>query len=99
MGHNSFYYQPFYPSFEMERKGTGKLTFRIFGLPAIVATALFFAWMLLTDMLAPEVMRSDLGPSLTIVFAVHVVFAFVLLVYLISIGVLLDLAKRTLSTK
>jgi hypothetical protein len=83
----------------MDRKGTGKLTFRIFGLPAIIATALFSASTLLANTLAPDIMRSDLGPSLTIVFAVHAVFAFVLLVYLISIGVLLDLAKRTLSTK
>jgi hypothetical protein len=83
----------------MERKGTGKLTFRIFGLPAIITIALFSASTLLANTFAPDIMRSDLGPSLTIVFAVHAVFAFVLLVYLISIGVLLDLAKRTLSTK
>jgi hypothetical protein len=83
----------------MERKGTRKLTFRIFVLPAIIATALFFVFILLAGMLAPEVMRSDLGPSLTIVFAVHAVFAYILLVYLASIGVLLDLIKRTLLTK
>jgi uncharacterized membrane protein len=83
----------------MGRKGTGKLTFRIFGLPVIITIALFSASTLLANTFAPDIMRSDLGPSLTIVFAVHAVFAFVLLVYLISIGVLLDLAKRTLSTK
>ncbi len=84
---------------DTKRKGLGKLTFRIFLIPAIIATALFFAWMLLTDLLAPEVMRSDIGPSLTVVFAVHAVFAFVLVVYLASIGVLLDFTKRTLSTE
>jgi uncharacterized membrane protein len=80
----------------MERKIIGKLTFRIFGLPAIIATALFFASTLLANTFAPDAMRSDLGPSLTIIFAFHAVFAFVLLVYLASLITLLDLVKRTL---
>jgi len=75
---------------------TGKLALRIFGLPAIVAISLFFTWMTLTNTLIPPNVRSDLGPSLTIIFAFHAVFAFVLLVYLASLITLLDLVKRTL---